>query len=121
MSRFGSWVALGALLTLLILPAWAADFAGDWNMKAVTPEGEDAAKLTLAQDGPKITGTLVGDRGKYKLEGTAKGAEIEFILDYTGGDEPMRIPFNGTLDGDKITGHFTAGDFTGSWSAERAK
>ncbi|MBI3665091.1 MAG: hypothetical protein HY236_02525, partial [Acidobacteria bacterium] len=90
------------------------------NSKIVTPDGEEAAKLSLTQHGEKIAGTLSGDRGKFKLEGTVKETEIEFILDYTGGDEPMRIPFNGKLEGDKISGHFTAGDFTGSWTAERA-
>jgi hypothetical protein len=119
-SRRSFWLLLVALSALLAIPALAIDISGDWNFKATSPEGEHPAKLTITQKGEKITGVFNSDRGEYKVEGTVKGKEIKFALQYTGGDEPMLIPFNGKLEGNKMSGEYQAGDTTGAWSAEKA-
>ena len=108
------------LVLILALAASAADFSGRWNFKAFSPEGEDPAKLTITQDGEKITGAFDSFRGTYKLEGTVKGLEIRFTVHYTGG-ESITVPFTGKLDGDKMAGTFQAGEVTGKWAAERAR
>lgn len=119
--RRSFWFFLAALSALLVLPALAADISGDWNFKATSPEGEHPAKLTLNQQGEKISGVFTSDRGEFKVEGTLKGNEIKFALKYTGGDEPMLIPFDGKIEGNKMSGEYHAGDTTGAWSAEKAK
>ncbi|HYM11232.1 MAG TPA: hypothetical protein VEU62_10885 [Bryobacterales bacterium] len=112
---------LAALFALLVIPALAADISGDWNFKASSPEGEHPAKLTINQQGEKISGVFTSDRGEFKVEGTLKGNAIKFALKYTGGDEPMLIPFDGKLEGNKMSGEYHAGETTGAWSAEKAK
>ena len=117
----GFWFVAVALLVLLVIPASAADISGDWNFKVSSPEGEHPAKLSISQDGSKFTGAFSSERGQHKVEGTVKGNEIHFTVRYTGGDEPMLIPFSGKLQGDKMAGEYKAGDTTGVWSAEKAK
>ncbi len=107
-------------LSLIAASILAADVAGDWTLKVSAPDGDHAAKLSITQEGEKISGALSGDQGQFKLEGTVKGEEIQFTVHYTG-DEPMAIPFNGKLQGDKMAGEYRAGDITGNWSAEKAK
>lgn len=103
------------------VPAPAADISGEWSFKATSPEGEHPAKLSLTQTGSKITGNFSSERGHFKVEGTVKGNEVQFTVLYTGGDEPMTVPFRGKLEGKKMSGEYTAGDATGSWSAEKMK
>ena len=121
LSRRSFWIVVVAWSVLLTVPAPAADISGDWNFKVSSPEGEHPAKLTITQDGEKITGAFTSDRGQQKVEGTVKGDQVKFIVRYTGGDEAMLIPFNCKLQGDKMTGEYKAGDTTGVWTAEKAK
>lgn len=112
--------ALGVVLTLA---AVAADISGAWDLKVNSPEGElHTAKLVLTQEGEKISGSLSGERGEFKIDGACKGDQIEFIVNYTGGDAPRRIPFRGKVESaGKMSGRYTAGDADGDWSATRAK
>ena len=112
--------ALGLFLTLA---ASASDISGAWDLKVTTPQGDlHTAKLTLTQEGEKISGLLSGERGEFKIDGTCKGDQIELVVNYTGGDAPRRIPFRGKLDdAGKMSGRYTAGDDDGDWSATRAK
>ncbi len=105
----------------LALPAAAAGVSGAWNFKTLTAEGEDRATMTLAQDGEKLTGHFESPRGKYPLEGTVKGEQIEFTVKYSGGDLTIQVAFRGAVEGERMKGEFKAGDFTGAWSAERAR
>ncbi len=115
---------LRRLILLLLFAsalAWPADLSGSWNFKATSQQGEHAARLTLAQDGEKITGTLDTDRGEFKIEGTLKGDQIRFSVQYTGADAPRQVPFSGKLEGDRMSGQYQAGENTGNWSAERSR
>ncbi len=115
------WLAAAVVLVLAAAPVWAGDISGDWNFKVSSPEGEHAAKLSVTQDGNKIKGAFSSDRGQHKVEGTVNGNEIQFTVRFMGGDEAMMIPFNGKLQGDKMSGEYKAGETTGVWSAEKAK
>ena len=99
----------------------AADVAGTWSFKVTSPQGEHLAKLTVTQEGEKITGSFSSQRGEFKVEGAVKGAQIQFTVHYTGGDAPASIPFQGKVDGNKMTGDYRAGDTTGAWTAEKEK
>lgn len=109
-------------VALIAIPLAAADVSGDWNFKVSSPEGEHPARLTITQQGEKITGAFSSDHGQQKIEGTVKGNQIQFTVRYTGGDEAMTIPFNGKVqDGDKMSGEYKAGETTGVWTAVKAK
>jgi len=102
-----------------VLCAAAADLTGDWNLKAFSPQGEHPSKLTLVQEAEKLTGSIGGPENRFKLEGSFKDDQIQFNVQYTGGDAPAVIPFTGRLQGGKLAGEYRAGDTLGRWSAER--
>lgn len=101
------------------LPLLALDVSGAWKCKVVSPEGEHQATLKLTQQGEKISGAFTSDRGDFKVVGAVKGDQIHFTLLYQGGDAPPEIPFDGKVEGGKMTGQYQAGDVTGQWSAEK--
>ena len=110
------------LVAAFTLAVWAADISGAWNLKVTSPQGDHTAKLTLTQEGEKISGSLSGDRGEFKIDGTCKGDQVEFIVNYTGDDAPHRIPFQGKVEGaGKMSGRYNVGDAAGDWSATKAK
>jgi len=108
-------------MILLVVPACAADVSGAWNFKVASPEGVHTAKLTVTQDGEKLTGAFSSQRGEHKVEGTVQGDRVEFTVRYTGGDQTMLIPFRGVVEGDKMSGEYKAEETTGKWTAEKAK
>ncbi len=114
------FLLVAALLSWLA-PAPAADVGGQWRFKAISPDGEDPAQLTITQHGEKITGVFDSVRGQHNLQGTVKGSEIRFTVRYDGPEGAMEVPFEGRLEGDKMRGQFKAGEVTGAWSAERAR
>jgi len=118
-----SLLRLFALALVLTLAAGAADISGAWDLQVTSPQGElHTAKLTLTQEGEKVSGSLSGERGEFKIDGTCKDDQVELIVNYTGDDAPHRIPFRGKMEGpDKMSGRYTAGDADGDWSATRAK
>lgn len=88
----------------------------------MSPQGEHTAKLAVTQEGEKLSGSMQSDRGEFKVDGTVKGDQIEFFINYTGGDAPTRIPFRGKLeDGDHMKGQYNAGEAGGDWSATKSK
>ena len=113
---------LAVTLALVAIPLAAADVSGDWNFKVSSPEGDHPARLSITQQGEKITGAFSSDHGQHKIEGTVKGDQIQFTVRYTCGDETMAIPFNGKVQaGDKMSGEYKAGETTGVWTAVKAK
>lgn len=119
--RYQRFFLLVIITLLMVSPAAASDISGTWKFKVNSPEGDHPAKLTVTQDGEKISGLFASHRGEYKVEGTLKGDRIQFTVRYTGGDAPPAIPFQGKLEGDKMSGQWQAGETTGSWSAEKDK
>jgi hypothetical protein len=113
------------LLIVTLVLAWgalAADISGNWNLRVTSPQGEHAAKLTLALNGEKVSGAIQSERGEHKIEGTLKDERIEFFVEYSGGDAPSRIPFTGKVEtADKMTGRYSAGEAGGDWTATRVK
>ena len=118
-----SLLRLFTLGLVLTLAAAAADISGAWDLKVASPEGEmHTAKLTLTQEGEKISGSISGERGEFKIDGTVKADQIEFIVNYTGGDSPQKIPFQGKVeDAGKMSGRYSMGEAGGNWSAAKAK
>ena len=113
---------LPILVVTVALGAWAADVSGTWHFKVTSPQGEHTAKLTLRQQGEKLSGAVESERGEHQIAGSVKGDQIEFAVQYTGGDAPASIPFRGTIEAvDKMSGRYDAGDTGGAWTATKNK
>jgi len=94
---FAMFCCVVALSFAADLSAQTTDTTGRWTTTVDYHGSSLLLTLTLKQDGEKLTGNLDGD----KLEGTEKGAAIDFLAkDERGGTEEAK----GTLRGDTITG-----------------
>ena len=88
---------------------------GLFGRRLVVPERE-------RQDSADHGDGLSGERGEFKVEGSLKGDQVEFIVNYTGDDAPRRIPFQGKVEGSgKMSGRYNLSDVSGDWSAAKAK
>ena len=120
----------------------SADVAGEWTLSFTismrqtrTVEGT----LTLEVDGNSLSGTFqrAGADTSAAVTGTLEGSTINFAMTGMGGrpggggggGRPpgggrrggMQITFEGTVDGDSMSGQYQVGDrASGDWSAERA-
>ncbi|MCZ7656705.1 MAG: hypothetical protein M5U07_02060 [Xanthobacteraceae bacterium] len=90
----------------------AAD--GTWNLTMETPMGERRATLAVKAEGGALTGTQSADGDSTEIfEGTASGESVAWKVSITN-PMPLTLEFNGTVDGDKMSGTMSAG-FYGSW------
>ena len=90
----------------------AAD--GNWTLKMSTPIGERTATVSLATDGPRLTGiqSAEGQSGPI-AEGTVNGNAVAWKVSITD-PMPMTIAFAGSIEGDAMSGTMDTGAF-GSW------
>ena len=81
-----------------------------------SPHGKLTGPLVLEQDGSKLTGTYETEHtGKLALNGKVDGDKLTLTMSTPGGE--MTITFEGTKDGDKLSG--TTKPLNGEWSAVR--
>lgn len=108
-------------LFLLAISVSAQSVAGEWQATLETPGEPSVSKLTLKQDGEKLSGTLKGQRGENEVQGTLKGKEFRlgYSINYNGNAVPIAI--TATLDGDMLKGSasFGGGAYEGGWMAKR--
>ena len=111
----------GLSLAVLAAAALAQSVAGEWQATMETPGEPSVSKLTLKQDGEKLTGMLKGQRGEAELQGTLRGTAVKFSysINYNGNAVPIAVA--GTLDGDTIKGtaDIAGGAYSGGWMAKR--
>lgn len=101
--------------------AQAPDASGRWELMFNTPDGPRPATMTLSKDGEKLAGTIAGDPGEFKIEGTQKGPDVTLAFTLPRDDGPMVITMKGTQSGDEIKGPVTFGaSGDGDWSGRRA-
>lgn len=116
-------LCLLAVISIFMLASMvsAQSVAGEWQATMETPGEPSVSKLTLIQNGEKLSGTLKGQRGEAQLEGTIKGKEVKFSysINYNGNAVPIAIA--GLLDGDLIKGtaSIAGGSYEGAWMAKR--
>ena len=84
---------------------------GNWNISVETPIGTRAATLSLATAGGTLTGTQAADGNSTSItDGKVDGDRVSWKVAITS-PMPMTLEFEGTVDGDKISGHANAGAF----------
>jgi hypothetical protein len=99
-------VFLGALATLLTLPAAAQSAAGRWAASVDTEFGPFAFVFEFVIDAAgKLTGAMHNELfGAVPIaDGAIDGSDISFKLTFEGGpDGPMIINYRGTVKGDEL-------------------
>ena len=96
------------LFLLLFTAAWAqSDLTGEWALTISEFERPTTTRLSLRQDGGKLTGTL----GGRKLEGVVAGNRVTFKADRA---EATGAVARGDLEGEAVIGERKV-----AWRAER--
>jgi hypothetical protein len=96
----------------------AANMAGSWTITTETPMGAQETKLSVAQTGKDIKGTMESPQGSVPITGTADGKEFKFGFDFDAQGTSLRIDYIGTVEGPAMKGKavfgtFGEGTFTG--------
>ena len=141
-NRFSLFLGFAAALLLatnVALAAQNAEVAGEWLMTISTPNGDRTITLNIEQDGSTLTGTSVaeGQEEPSELTGTIDGNNITLNGVRLGGrgrgggggggggGGRGGAPWEGTVDGDTMSGERTfAGrgggeGMTITWTATR--
>ena len=94
---------------------------GNWSLVVSTPMGERQSTLSLKTDGSVIRGCQMADGNSTEIfDGTADGAAISWKVSITD-PTPMTLEFNGTINGDDVSGSVVLGEFgTSSFSGTRS-
>jgi hypothetical protein len=95
---------------------------GTWKLTVNTPMGTQDSTLTIASSGATLTGTQSAGHGEGKPieDGTVNGNDISWKASIT---KPMAmtLTFNGTVEGDSISGSVKLGMFgSASFTGVRA-
>jgi hypothetical protein len=84
---------------------------GDWSLVVATPMGQRPATLSVTTDGRTLRGSQQADGNSAEIfDGTVDGNAVSWkvaIVD----PMPMTLEFNGTIDGDNLSGSVTMGAF----------
>ena len=137
--RLGLFLGLAAALLMASNAAFAiqnADVAGEWLLTMTLPSGDERVMtLNLEQDGTAITGTVLreGQEEPSEVTGTVEGNNVTLYLPGGGrggrgggggggGGGEQRPPraYEGTVDGDTMTGTLSMGQRGEmQWTAKR--
>jgi len=84
---------------------------GTWNLTMETPMGERRSTLTLATAGGRLTGKQEAEGNTTDIaEGTVSGNDLSWKVSITN-PMPLTLTFNGSVDGDALTGTADTGMF----------
>jgi imidazolonepropionase-like amidohydrolase len=100
----------------------AAQVGGSWNVTTQSPQGTMQGVLTLTQNGDSFDGSMTSDFGTLQIrDGQIDGRSISWTVRITNGPpQPLTVTYEGQVDGDRISGRVTAGEFgTFPFSAQR--
>ena len=84
---------------------------GTWNLTMQTPMGERRSTLSLSTAGGTLTGKQEAEGNTTDIaEGTVSGNDVSWKVSITN-PMPLTLTFNGTVDGDKLSGTADTGMF----------
>jgi hypothetical protein len=108
--------------TLLVAPAAAQiSLTGDWDMTIESPQGTNTVKVTLTQDGEKVSGLFKSEMGELPFTGTLVGVDLKFTFTIPIQGQALDIVVTGKVDGATLAGKMQFGGFgEGDWTAKRA-
>ena len=119
MSRAGIAVLLVALAAA---PAAAQiNVTGDWDMTIESPQGANTVKVTLTQDGEKVSGLFKSQMGELPFSGALIGVDLKFGFSLPIQGQSLDITMTGKVEGQTMAGKVQFGGFgEGDWTAKRA-
>jgi len=86
----------------------APDISGTWNFAVETPDQNISGTLKLQQEGTKLTGTIQSQLGTSEISGgSTSGNGFRFTTIVTI-DQTFDVTFEGTINGNQISGTATA-------------
>ena len=91
--------------------AGADAIVGEWQININMPARENIEKLTITKNADgALAGKWVGQRGESKISNIKfEGGKLTFIRTSEFGGQIRETEFEGTVEGDKITGKFNTG------------
>ena len=112
------------LLLLAILAAQAAgiNLTGTWIFTVQTSAGGGTPKVTLKQDGEKLTGHYSSQQlGEADLNGTVKGNDVKFTFGTDVQGVHLDVTYTGTIENkDSLKGAVNLGGLgEGTFTAKR--
>ena len=117
------WVSISGLLGFLLVCVLAAavqtDVTGTWDLKVEAARGTATPTIIFKQQGEKLTGIYKGRMGESRLEGTVKGADIQFSVNLKFQDQEIAVRYTGKVEGETMSGIVQFPNSTGKWSARR--
>jgi hypothetical protein len=110
------------LVAFLAAPAVAqVTVTGDWDVTIESPQGTNAVKMTLTQDGEKVSGLFKSPMGEMPFTGTLTGVDLKFAFSLPVQGQSLEITMTGKVDGEALAGKMQFGGFgEGDWTAKRA-
>jgi hypothetical protein len=78
---------------------------GKWKVTMTSPHGAREADVDFVTAGGKLTGTWSGPEGSPQdFTGSIEGRALYWTIKRSGPMGEMVLEFNGTVDGDKVSG-----------------
>jgi imidazolonepropionase-like amidohydrolase len=99
----------------------ASTLTGRWTLNYTTSQGAETATadLTQSEDGA-LSGTLTGTQGSVKVTtGSVTGGKFTFSAIVPRDGRNLNVVFSGTIEGNRLTGTLTAGEFSTGFTATR--
>ena len=119
-----SRTAFAALLVALLAAPAAAqiNLTGDWDITIESPQGTNTVKVTLTQDGEKLSGHFKSPMGVLPITGALTGVDLTRALSIPIEGQSVDIVITGKVEGPTLAGKVQFGDFgEGDWTARRAE
>jgi hypothetical protein len=101
-----------------------SNVAGTWIITNQGQNGVVVNKLTLAQDGAHLKGTIKPEEGEELQidNGMVRGKNVSFSVTREEKNGKVKVEYKGTVsgdNGDNMTGTFRQGQSTVKWAAKR--
>ncbi|MBA4179085.1 MAG: hypothetical protein C0506_00710 [Anaerolinea sp.] len=94
---------------------------GNWKVVMQSPMGARDATAEFASAGGALSGAFGGAAGAVPLSGSVDGNKVNWAATVNGPMGQMELKFDGTVDGDALSGTVAFGAFgSGSFTGTRA-
>src|SRR5262245_61066169 len=95
-----SRTAFAALLVASLATAAAAqiNLTGDWDVTIASPQGTHTVKVTLTQDGERLSGFLKSQIGELPVTGTLTGVDLNIAFSVPIQGQSVEIVMTGKVE-----------------------